>query len=113
MPVRDLLGFSLTGASGNSVGHYARAVHQLQCFIGDPVASIDAAIAADPGFVMAHVFKGYLFGLATEREATAVASNATRRAAACPARCASRRMSRPLAHSPGAAGIRPGAFSRS
>ena len=45
----------------------------MQCFIGDPVGSVDRAIAQAPGFVMAPVFKGYLFGLATEREATAVA----------------------------------------
>ena len=31
-----------------------------------PSASVDKAIAANPGFVMAHVLKGYLFGLATE-----------------------------------------------
>nr|WP_287246718.1 tetratricopeptide repeat protein [Mesorhizobium sp.] len=48
-------------------------MRELQCFIGDPVGSVDRAIAEDPGFVMAHVFKGYLFGLATEREAAAVA----------------------------------------
>ena len=32
-----------------------------------PSASVDKAIAASPGFVMAHVLKGYLFGLATEQ----------------------------------------------
>ena len=72
--IRDALDFELTGASADSAALYDRAVHQLQCFIGDPVGSIDAAIAASPGFVMAHVFKGYMFGLATERAATAVAA---------------------------------------
>ena len=73
MAILDNLGLPLTGASTTGVDHYLRAVHELQCFIGDPVGSIDAAIAADPGFVMAHVFKGYLYGLSTDREAMAVA----------------------------------------
>jgi tetratricopeptide (TPR) repeat protein len=72
--IRDALDFELTGASAESASLYDRAVHQLQCFNGDPVGSIDAAIAASPDFVMAHVFKGYMFGLATERAATAVAA---------------------------------------
>ncbi len=79
MPVvLDPLGLPLTGASTTGVDHYLRAVHELQCFIGDPVGSIDAAIAADPGFVMAHVFKGYLYGLSTDREAMAVAQTMPR-----------------------------------
>lgn len=73
MTVRDSLGLPLTGATQASAALYDKAVHELQCFIGDPVGSIDAAIAASPGFVMAHVFKGYLYGLATESDATAVA----------------------------------------
>jgi hypothetical protein len=73
MAIQDNLGLTLTGASQTGAAHYLRAVHQLQCFIGDPVGSIDAAIEADPGFVMAHVFKGYLYGLSTDREAMAVA----------------------------------------
>ncbi|MGI6851192.1 tetratricopeptide repeat protein [Mesorhizobium sp. 1B3] len=73
MAIRDCLGLPLTGATEASAVLYDRAVHELQCFVGDPVATIDAAIATSPGFVMAHAFKGYLFGLATEREATAVA----------------------------------------
>ena len=57
-------------------------MHELQCFIGDPAArSIE--LAEDPGFVMAHVFKGYLFGLATEREAAAVARTCHEAASAC------------------------------
>lgn len=70
MTIRDSLGLPLLGASPASLAHYERAVRELRCFIGDPVASIEAAIAESPGFVMAHVFKGYLFGLATERAAT-------------------------------------------
>lgn len=73
MAVTDTFGLAFSGATAQGFVPYSQAVHELQCFIGDPVASVDRAIAADPGFVMAHVFKGYLFGLATEREASAVA----------------------------------------
>ncbi|EHK57821.1 tetratricopeptide repeat protein [Allomesorhizobium alhagi] len=73
MAVFDQLGLGLTGAGEASLPHYSRALRQLQCFIGDPVGSVDAALAEDPGFVMAHVLKGYLYGLSTEREAMAVA----------------------------------------
>lgn len=73
MAVRDAFGLTLSGATEAGFSPYGRAVRELQCFIGDPVATIDSAIAEDPGFVMAHVFKGYLFALATEPEATAVA----------------------------------------
>ncbi|WP_192249350.1 tetratricopeptide repeat protein [Mesorhizobium caraganae] len=73
MAVKDIFGLTFSGATETGFLPYSQAVRELQCFIGDPVASVDRAIAADPGFAMAHVFKGYLFGLATEREATAVA----------------------------------------
>lgn len=73
MAIRDAFGLTLSGATEAGFTPYSQAMRELQCFIGDPVASVDRAIAEDPGFVMAHVFKGYLFGLATEREATAVA----------------------------------------
>ncbi|BCH30645.1 tetratricopeptide repeat protein 38 family protein [Mesorhizobium sp. L-8-10] len=75
MTIRDSLGLPISGATDTGAAFYQKAVHELQCFVGDPVGSIDAAIAAAPGFVIAHVFKGYLFGLATEREATAVAAD--------------------------------------
>lgn len=75
MTLRDRLGLAMTGATREALDHYEQALHELQCFIGDPVATVDRAIAAAPGFVMAHVFKGFMFGLATEREATAVAAD--------------------------------------
>lgn len=81
MPIRDALGLPITGASAAGAAHYVRAVHELQCFIGDPVGSANAAIEADPDFVMAHVFKGYLYGLSTEREAMAVTRECHRAAA--------------------------------
>ncbi|RJG43927.1 tetratricopeptide repeat protein [Mesorhizobium sp. DCY119] len=73
MQERDTLGLTLSGADHESLKHYQRALHELQCFVGDPVGSVNAAIEIDPGFVMAHVLKGYLYGLSTEREAMAVA----------------------------------------
>lgn len=73
MAMKDAFGLAYSGATEAGLSSYGKAVHELQCFIGDPVGSIDSAIAGDPAFVMAHVFKGYLFGLATEPDATAVA----------------------------------------
>ncbi|RUU07005.1 tetratricopeptide repeat protein, partial [Mesorhizobium sp. M7A.T.Ca.TU.009.01.3.2] len=58
MAIRDAFGLTLSGATKAGSTPYSQAVRELQCFIGDPVASIDHAIAEDPGFVMAHVFKG-------------------------------------------------------
>jgi len=72
MPIRDQFGLTFSGSTEVSLPAYDRALHKLQCFIGDPVGSVDRAIADAPGFVMAHVLKGYLFGLATEREAMSV-----------------------------------------
>ena len=69
MAVKDAFGLTLSGATEAGFSPYNQAVRELQCFIGDPVGSVDRAIAHDPDFVMAHVFKGYLFGLATERQA--------------------------------------------
>jgi hypothetical protein len=80
---RDSLDLELTGASPEALVHYGRSLHELQCFVGDPVTSVEQAIAASPGFVMAHVLKGYLYALATERAASVVAAEA--HAAAAPA----------------------------
>jgi hypothetical protein len=69
----DELNLAHSGADADSLAHYRRALSQFQCYIEDPVASTDAAIAARPDFVMAHVFKAYLHLLGTEPEAIAVA----------------------------------------
>ena len=69
MSLKDPQGYSLTGANEKAVDLYAQAVGELQCYIGDPVATIDAALAESPNFVMGHCFRAYLHILATERTA--------------------------------------------
>jgi len=71
--IRDALDLTLTGADAVGAAYYAKALHELQCFVGDPVGSVNAATTENPAFVMAHVLKGYLYGLSTDHEATAVA----------------------------------------
>jgi len=85
MPVKDLLDLTVSGADAASTAHYEKALHELQCFIGDPVATIDAAIGESPDFVMAHVFKGYLYGLSTDHEATPIVKACHEAAARLPA----------------------------
>ncbi|MGE4045325.1 MAG: tetratricopeptide repeat protein [Acetobacteraceae bacterium] len=63
----------MTGASTGAVAHYQTALRQLQCYIEDPVASVDAALAESPDFVMAHVLRAYLHLLGTEPPGIAVA----------------------------------------
>lgn len=70
MTATDKLGLALSGADAASAETYEKALHELQCYAGDPVATVNAAIAASPGFVMAHALKGYLYALSTDHEAT-------------------------------------------
>lgn len=74
--MKDLLGNTVTGANAASLEHYERGLRQLQTFAGDPVGSVNAAIAESPGFVMAQMLKGWLYGLSTDKAAMAVARDA-------------------------------------
>ncbi len=73
MNQRDSAGHPMTGATADGLAHYETAAHQFRCFIGDPVASVDAALAASPQMVMAHVLKAYLHLFGTEPLALPVA----------------------------------------
>lgn len=70
----DARGLSCTGASGGSQEFYDRALQQMQCYIDDPVSTVDRAIAGSPGFVMAHVLRAYLHLLGTEPGDIAIAN---------------------------------------
>jgi tetratricopeptide (TPR) repeat protein len=85
MTVKDPHGHPLTGADTEAAGHYERALEQLRCYVGDPLAETQAAIARAPGMAMAHVLLAYLMLTATDPAARAEARAAHARAAALPA----------------------------
>jgi hypothetical protein len=85
MTTHDIQGLSLSGADTASAAHYQRALRQLQCYIEDPVASVDMAIAERPDFVMAHVLRAYLHLLGTEPAGIPVARASHAAAATLPA----------------------------
>ena len=73
MNQRDSAGHPMTGATAEGLACFETATHQSRCYIDDPVASVDAALAAAPQMVMAHVLKAYLHLLGTEPLALPVA----------------------------------------
>lgn len=62
----DAQGHLLSGASQRASSLYDQALHQLQCYAGDPLATISQAIEDSPGFVMGHAMLAWLFLTATE-----------------------------------------------
>jgi hypothetical protein len=66
MTPTDIRGHQLTGATPAALRHYETALQQFNLYVGDPVASVDKAIAESPDFVMAHAFRGWLHLLGTE-----------------------------------------------
>ena len=83
--MKDFSGYEITGANGASLGLLEQAFHELRCYIGDPVATVDRTLEAAPDLVMAHVLRAYLHLLGTEPEAMPVAREAHRNGAALPA----------------------------
>ena len=70
---RDIRGNPLSGANDAAGAAYAEGLARLNLFIGDPVASAEAATAAAPAFVMGHALRAWLFLLSTEAPARAAA----------------------------------------
>jgi hypothetical protein len=85
MTCQDLHGHPLSGADTTAVEHYERSAAQLRCYIGDPLAEAQAAIAQAPRMTMAHVLAAYLNLLGTEPAGWPAAREIHARAAALPA----------------------------
>jgi tetratricopeptide (TPR) repeat protein len=82
---QDALGHAVSGATSESLSHYETALHEFQCYIGDPVRTVEQALDAGPETVMAHILKAYLYLLGTEPEGIPVAHASHEAAAALPA----------------------------
>ncbi len=67
---QDQHGHALTGATAGAAAAYHQAVEAFNLYRGDPIALLDAAIEASPGFAMAHILKAHLLALSSEPEAT-------------------------------------------
>ncbi|MBK1779979.1 tetratricopeptide repeat protein [Advenella sp. WQ 585] len=64
--IKDLQGNSISEASADAVDYYNQAVAAFNIYTGDPFSLVSNAIEDSPHFAMAHIFKAYLLGLATE-----------------------------------------------
>jgi hypothetical protein len=62
----DAQGHPLSGASAQAAALYDQALHQLQCYSGDPVATLNLAVADSPAFVMGHAALAWLYLTASE-----------------------------------------------
>jgi len=70
---RDLQGNLLAGADAQSTAAFDDALRAYATYHGDPVGALDRAIAATPDCAMLWLAKAWLFALATEPGATAMA----------------------------------------
>jgi tetratricopeptide (TPR) repeat protein len=85
MTMRDYANHPASGATADSVAAFEQACHELRCYVGDPVASVERALAASPDMTMAHALKAWLHLLGTEPCGPPVARECLRVAGALPA----------------------------
>ena len=67
--LQDVRGNPLTGANDRAAAAYMEGLTRFNLFIGDPIASAEAATASAPDFVMGHVLRAWLLLLSTEAPA--------------------------------------------
>lgn len=85
MATHDAAGYPVSGTTPDSLLAFEQAQHELRCYINDPVATVDRALAASPSMLMAHVLKAYLHLLGTEPAGLPVAGACLEAAAGLPA----------------------------
>ena len=85
MTIKDIHGHTLSGADAQATEHYDAACALLRCYLNDPLAEAQAALARSPDMTMAHVLVAYLNLLGTEPAGLPAAREAHAAAARCPA----------------------------
>jgi hypothetical protein len=76
--MKDHSDYEVSGAGAGSLALLEQAFHELRCYIGDPVATVERALGAAPELVMGHVLKAYLHLMGTEPAGFPVARAAHR-----------------------------------
>ena len=71
--MKDRMGYDVSGATKGSLDLFEQGLHELRCYIGDPVATVEKALAESPALVMGYVLKAYLHLLGTEPASLPVA----------------------------------------
>lgn len=85
MTIKDIHGHALSGADAKAAAHYDAACALLRCYLNDPLAEAQAALARSPDMTMAHVLVAYLNLLGTEPAGRPAAREAHAAAERCPA----------------------------
>ncbi|RPI46064.1 MAG: tetratricopeptide repeat protein [Betaproteobacteria bacterium] len=64
----DARGVAITAGRAESLQHYETALQQFQSYVGDPIATLDAALEQDPEFVSGHLMKALVLFTLGERK---------------------------------------------
>ena len=67
MSIHDMRGNPVSAAQPAALAHYEQATNLFLAFSARAAESADAAVAADPGFVMGHCLKASLSAIANEK----------------------------------------------
>ena len=89
--MKDSAGYDITGASARALSTLEQGLYELRCYIGDPVATVERAVAETPELVMGYVLKAYLHLMGTEPQGLPIARAALEAAQTLPANDRERR----------------------
>ena len=78
MITKDSAGYSISGASPESLAAFEKAAGELRCLVGDPVGTVRGSIEASPAMPMAHALNAWLHLLGTEPSGLPVAGESLR-----------------------------------
>jgi hypothetical protein len=84
MQSKDHAGYAVSGANAAGITAFEQAADEFRCYLGDPVATVESAIAASPAMVMAHALKAWLFLLGTEPAGLVVAGECLEKTSTLP-----------------------------
>jgi len=98
MALKDSVGYEVSGAGAPALETLERGMHEMRCYINDPVATVDRALAESPQLVMGHALRAYLHLLGTEPGGLPVARATCQAGQALPANDRERRHLQAIDH---------------
>ena len=88
--MKDARGLAVSTSSAQALEHFETALTQFHSYTGDPLATMQQALQADPEFALAHLFNAFAMYTATEQRYLPAVHEAIAKAAALRAKMNSR-----------------------